>query len=88
MVSGISNLSIDDEVTVYPNPAQSGGWHLVVSDRLLGSLVEIFDSEGRVVYKNIITQSITQLQPAVAGGIYLLRINTDSGTVIRKLVKL
>jgi hypothetical protein len=87
-VNGVNDLTIDDEVSVYPNPLQSGSWRLAVSDRLIGAVVEIFDNEGRMVFSSRITGSITVMNPEVADGVYLMRITSGYGNIIRKLVKI
>ena len=87
VLTGIENPE-PDRIQVYPNPLSSGNWNLAVSNRLIGAWVEIFDDAGRLVYRSQIRDSLTQIAPDVASGVYLLKINSGQGNIIQKLVKL
>jgi hypothetical protein len=85
--TGISTLS-EDQVNVYPNPLSSGNWNLDVSQAMLGNSVEIFDDNGRVVYKGEIREIHTEIELNVASGVYLMRVYSGNSSVVKKLMKL
>ncbi len=88
LVTANNDLTISDEVKVYPNPLQTGSWHLFVSSRLIGSFVEMYDGAGRIVYRTQITGPVTDIAPNIAGGVYMLKVNPGSDNIMLKLVKL
>jgi hypothetical protein len=82
------NKDLASEYTeVYPNPT-STGWQLYVGADLIGSTVEIFDATGRLVFKSEIRSSKSEIEPEVAVGVYLLRINTSGKSIVKKLMKI
>ena len=83
---GINNIA-EDKVQVYPNPS-SGSWYLDVSDNLLGSEVDVYDDNGRIVYKSQIRNPKSEIEFNAASGIYLLRLSSSREVVVKKLVKL
>ncbi len=87
-VTGIEDLLKDEKVEIYPNPLESGNWTLEVGSGFVGSEAEIFDNNGRLVYKSEIRNQKSQLELNVAGGIYFLRVNSNQVSVTRKLIKL
>lgn len=69
------------EVSVYPNPTT--GMLTIVADNVVN--VDVFDFAGRKVASFESTTSIDLT--SLAAGIYALRITTDYGTEIRKVIK-
>ena len=69
------------EVSVYPNP--TSGMLTIVADDV--KTVEVFDFAGRMVASYESTTAIDL--SSLASGIYALRITTEYGTEIRKVVK-
>ena len=88
LVSGIGQVSKEDEFSVFPNPLSSGNWKIKVSEQLLGSLCEIFDADGRLVFSSGISGLNTEINPTVGKGIYFMRIRTVNSSYRLKLVKL
>lgn len=75
-------------LNVFPNPT-AGNWQLTSDPTQLGSMVELSDNSGRILYSSLI-QSPTTILPAtgLAEGIYILRVVNINGNVeIKKLVK-
>ncbi|MBQ6047057.1 MAG: C10 family peptidase [Bacteroidales bacterium] len=74
------------EVTVYPNPARE--WVEVRSDgsEVLG--VTVYDMRGQVVHKEEATRRHGRVNiGALPNGVYMMRVETDRGTAIKKVVK-
>jgi hypothetical protein len=86
IVSGIHDLE-NNTVQVYPNPT-SDGWNITVDADLIGSKLEIFDVEGRKVYATEISETRTAISWDAARGVYLLRIHSLNGELVKKLVRL
>ena len=87
IAAGINNIG-EQKIDIYPNPLSSGNWQLEVSSALIGNMLEIFDDNGRIVYKSQIKSLKSEIELNVARGIYLLKIYTDGETYIRKLVRM
>jgi hypothetical protein len=86
----------DDVVKIFPNPTR--GELIIDNGQLTIENVEIFDVMGRTVGANLCvrlveTRHATSLQPQrlnlshLPAGIYFVRIQTDKGTVTKKIIK-
>jgi hypothetical protein len=89
-VTGINSLT-DNAISIYPNPSNAN-WQLVPiaigSNNLIGATLEVWDNEGQIIYESKITSVVTEINlPALASGVYYLRVNTGEGVVVRKLLK-
>jgi photosystem II stability/assembly factor-like uncharacterized protein len=71
---------------LYPNPATAGNWQLTVDNSLLGSALEIYDDNGRLVFQSEIRNSQSEINLNVAVGIYFASIKNTEGLVTQKLV--
>ena len=90
IVSGISNLN-QETTSIYPNPIPPGSdsrEQVSVGTGLIGADIEIFDCEGKIVYRSKINSLNTEFEMNVAPGIYLLHIYSQQYNLVRKLVKL
>ncbi|MDB5282030.1 MAG: hypothetical protein JWO06_1105, partial [Bacteroidota bacterium] len=87
LLLGVDDIT-SDKFSVFPNPLLSGSWQLNVNDNLLGSLAEVFDAAGRIVFKSQIKAGHSEINLDVAKGVYLLRITSTDGIFAKKLVKL
>jgi len=74
-------------VSLYPNPSV-GNWQLAVDNSLVGSALEVYDEQGRLVFNSELRTQNSELSLNVARGVYYLRISNEEGSVVRKLVKL
>jgi autotransporter-associated beta strand protein len=90
---GISSTTLNNQIQVYPNPT-SGELYIAAADtRLIASLqsVEVFDVSGRKVKgegrrekgEGEVVIDIS----AFASGVYFLKIETEAGVVMKKIVK-
>jgi hypothetical protein len=88
VISGISNVSSENGITVFPNPANSG-WQLNVSGEWIGSMVEVFDATGRSIFKSVITNQHSLIEiTGLASGVYELRITQPGYSAVKKLIKM
>jgi hypothetical protein len=74
--------------SIYPTPLASGSWQLTVSAELVGSIIEIYDDNGRLVFQSAIKNQKSEITTALSSGVYYLRIITQNGIVVKKLVRL
>lgn len=87
ITTGITNLT-GQGVSVYPNPS-AGSWQLQAGSEFIGSAIEIYDENGRIIYRSVLSNTHSQIDlDYAASGIYLLKIiPMNSEPVIRKLIK-
>ena len=86
-VNGITDLAEGERVSVYPNPT-TGVWQLCVSSELVGSVLAIYDEQGRLVFQSQIRDLQSEITVDIAAGIYYLHISSPNANLTRKLVKL
>jgi hypothetical protein len=86
IISGIENVGEEDVVSVYQ--LTSGLWQLTVGNNYIGATEEIFDANGRLVFKSEIRSPKSEINFSAAQSVYLLRISSSKSSVVRKLVKL
>jgi hypothetical protein len=78
-------FNTDQSVTVYPNPAQD--WVNINCNSQIKS-VELFDVQGRILETYFGTQKMTEFNISdKPSGVYFLKITTQKGVKIEKLVK-
>jgi hypothetical protein len=85
--NGIARVrDLSEEVTVYPNPARE--WVEVRSEgsEVLG--VTVYDMRGQVVHKEEATRRHGRVDiRALPNGVYMMKVETEKGTAIKKVVK-
>ena len=88
LVNGIAQEALDNSISVFPNPTNTG-WQLTVSNNMLGGTVDVFDVTGRLVYKSVIEKQQSFINCANnASGVYQLRISWNGYSFVRKLVRM
>jgi len=76
----------NDNVSIFPNPA-SDYLHIEQSEAYI-SYVEIINLQGQVIKSQVILGNQCTLDLSnVSAGVYILKIYTDSGFVVKKLNK-
>jgi hypothetical protein len=86
IMAGLDNIAVGN-IAIYPNPSITG-WNLNAGADLLGSIVELYDANGRIVYHSVLETPKTLIDPAVAQGVYFLKISSLNHTWVLKLIKL
>lgn len=86
-VTGINDL-VKETMSVYPNPNNDGNFNLSVSTGWIGANCEVFDAEGRLVFKSQIQNVKSELNMSIASGVYVMRISHGTKTISQKLIKL
>ncbi len=85
---GINEIHAGEGIAVYPNPLASGNWNMEVTADMIGSKVELFDTEGRLVYQSEIKNLKSEIEIKTAKGIYLMKVSSANKTVSIKLTHL
>ncbi|RMG65050.1 MAG: T9SS C-terminal target domain-containing protein, partial [Bacteroidetes bacterium] len=78
----------DSGIRLYPNPARD---HLILqlAARHLPAELELWDSQGRLVYQQPLTELQTRVDvSALAGGLYVGKISSSQGLVVRPKIVL
>lgn len=88
IVNSIKNLAKEDKIDVYPNPIDKGNLFIEVGKNVIGSRLELFDDNGRLVYQTTIKNLINEVPLVLAQGAYMLRISTPKHVFGQKLIKL
>jgi Leucine-rich repeat (LRR) protein len=80
-----SIITIDNSVGVYPNPVND---MVNIKANTTISSIEIYDVQGRIVHKKITNQKRELIDvSAYSNGIYFLKIKTEVGEKVEKIVK-
>jgi len=80
---GINEASLNNQITVYPNPA-SNTLTILTNNNLTIQQLQLFDITGKLIAK-FSNQTEIDLS-AVANGMYLLNIQTQNGNVVKQVV--
>ncbi len=80
--NSVLDIAFQPELKIYPNP--SGGEVFVDCDARINQ-IQITDMTGRVV-NQFSVQSMTVRLQLKEKGVFIMRVNTESGTVFQKLV--
>jgi len=73
------------KINIYPNPTT--GKLIIESGDLLISKIEVLDIEGRVVSSHHLTYSPTIDISHLNSGAYFVRVTTEQGEIVKKVVK-
>jgi len=84
VVLGIGDNQIDEQFEIYPNPA-SDMIHIQKPDEIIIESIQIFDTLGRLV---LVTDEQEEVYVgSLNSGIHFMTIETDRGTVHKKIIK-
>lgn len=82
---GTKDLEVDKSVALYPNPTK--GNININSDNTI-KLIELFDVQGRILQTKIESNNNTTLDISnKANGLYFIRITTENGIKVEKVIK-
>ena len=85
-VLSVSSNELESSVSVYPNPSNG-----TIFIKNLGNIVlqnaEVYDSNGKrlKIYKDFTNQKDIELN-SLASGLYFVKLNSDKGSITKKLV--
>lgn len=79
------DFETDNSISIYPNP--TSGMVNIRSDFNVKS-IELFDVQGRLLQTNIVNENNSTINVATqASGVYFVRVVSDEGIKVEKLVK-
>ena len=79
------DIEVDQTIAIYPNPTK--GNINITSQSTLKS-IELFDVQGRLMETHILDEMNTMIDITnKAKGIYFLKITSDNGTKVEKIIK-
>ena len=82
---GIKENTLNNNISIYPNPTKD---ILTIETNLnTQQKLEISNLMGQTIYTYYIYNKATINTSAWASGVYILKLNTDKQTVVRKIVK-
>ena len=78
-----SGFVLDNSVSVYPNPSDS---RININCNNAIKSIEVYDVQGRILETIINSKNIIDISEK-SNGIYFLKINTDKGSKVEKIIK-
>jgi hypothetical protein len=82
---GVSDFQLDANISVYPNPT-----HNVVNIKANNTItsVQLFDVQGRLLQTKLVNENNTIIDiTAQSAGVYFIKVTTDKGIKVEKIVK-
>ncbi|RLD31219.1 MAG: bilirubin oxidase [Bacteroidetes bacterium] len=86
--ASVQNEILNQKIAIYPNPVSEGMFTLKYEHDILIDKIEVFDVQGKLMTltDDQINGNTFQLK-SFSKGIYFLKISTDSGAVVKKIIK-
>jgi hypothetical protein len=79
------DVATDNSVSIYPNPARN---NVNITSKNTIKTIELYDVQGRVLQSQVIdSQSSTMDISSKSKGVYFLKVVTEKGIKVEKLVK-
>ena len=89
ITTGITEFPIN-EFSIYPNPSTNGIYELTTTQELSHATITVYNTVGQIVY----TKQLSKIDKKylldinnVTNGLYVLRIDSEQGTIIKKIIK-
>lgn len=83
----VVNPVLDNLISVYPNPVKEVV-NISVKDNSTIKTIELYDIQGRLLQTQLVNNISSELNlSSRANGMYFIKINTDLGSKVEKLVK-
>jgi len=83
--TGISNITIDDNFVIYPNPATTS-FNINYIDNYGQAVINIYDMNGRIVLSQVINGKTTIDASGLNAGIYNITITSNVSVVNKRLI--
>jgi mannan endo-1,4-beta-mannosidase len=82
-------VNITDQKTsnfsIFPNPNNGGQFMVTYNNVTNNPLLEIFDEQGKLVYKQTLLESNTTINSGLTTGIYILKVSDNRNSISQKL---
>ncbi|MBL0310247.1 MAG: T9SS type A sorting domain-containing protein [Bacteroidetes bacterium] len=86
-ITGVNEIE-SEAVSIYPNPSAMNNLQITMTNSLVGSNMEVYDTNGKMVFQTTINQQQTTLSPALSAGVYFIRIHSERVSIVKKWVRL
>ena len=89
-ITGIKQQNLESSVVVYPSVSKSGEFTLLTNSEVKVEKVEIFDANGKIIVTQLQNEESVKANFVITGksGNYYIRIVTNKGVTIKKVLKL
>ena len=78
-------FEVDNSVTVYPNPALNEV--IITADNKIKS-IQLYDAQGRIIMTRLMDDLESKLDMSShSKGIYFIKITSEKGAQVQKLIK-
>ena len=90
MPTNVSPLEASNEiaVTAYPNPSRSGFVEIQFQQPQQNALIEVLSINGKLLSSERIFNSKQRVVELEEPGIYFIRLTTDTGSTVKKVIRL
>ena len=83
----VVNPILDDLISIYPNPVKDVV-NITIKENSTIKTIELYDIQGRLLQTQLVNDITSELNLAErANGMYFIKINTDKGSKVEKLIK-
>ncbi|MBN8566022.1 MAG: T9SS type A sorting domain-containing protein, partial [Flavobacteriales bacterium] len=83
----VVNPVVDNLISIYPNPVKDVV-NITIKENSTIKTIELYDVQGRLLQTQLVNDVHSELNVSSrANGLYFIKINTDKGTKVEKLVK-
>lgn len=83
----VVNPVLDNLISIYPNPVKDIV-NITIKDNSTIKTIELYDIQGRLLQTQLVNDINSELNLAErANGMYFIKINTDKGSKVEKLMK-
>ncbi|MBL0308339.1 MAG: T9SS type A sorting domain-containing protein [Bacteroidetes bacterium] len=79
---------LDESVNIYPNPSSINNVQLSITNNLVGSSMEVYDVNGRIVFVSKLMAQSSQFDLPLSKGVYFIRILSERASVVKRFVRL
>lgn len=83
----VENPVLDNIISIYPNPVKDIV-NIAIKDNSTIKTIELYDIQGRLLQTQVVNNISSELNlSSRANGMYFVKINTDLGSKVEKLIK-
>ncbi len=86
--TGMQDLSAENLVMLYPNPASGSSIEVMLTSTLVGSRLKVYDVLGKIVAQTVLNNEKSVLSIAhMPAGIYILKVENGNKIIERKFMR-
>ena len=76
------------EIMAYPNPSKNGFVEIQFQQLQQNATIEVLDTDGKIMSSENVYNIQQHLIELKKSGIYFIRLTTDSGSIVKKVIRL